>query len=294
MSFSQKVKEELIHHMSSARHCQLAELSAFMHFLGQYGADAEGNMFLGFQTENEALLRKCFTLLKKTFNIENSVVLSAEEAEKISVKFGDLSQPVSSLFLKNTCCQRAFLRGAFLSIGSISDPNKGYHMEFVCDYEALAKQLQQVLEGLEVEAKIIQRKRYHVVYIKDGSAIVEVLALMEAHVALMDFENMRIVKDVRNSVNRRVNCEAANITKTVNAAAKQVEDIVLIQEKLGFGKLSEPLRQMAEVRLENQDASLKELGELLDPPVGKSGVNHRLRKLSEVAERIRNQEEDIL
>lgn len=292
MSFSKKVKEELVRQISSARHCQMAELSALLHFIGQFGEDKEGNLVLGFRTENEFVLRKCFTLLKKTFNIENSVMLSHEESLKIINKFGDFSKPVSSLFIKNTCCQRAFLRGAFLSVGSISDPEKGYHLEFVCDYEKQAEQLQQIMQDFGIEAKIVIRKKYHVVYIKEGSGIVELLALMEAHVALMDFENMRIVKDMRNSINRRVNCEAANITKTVNAASKQVEDILLIQRKIGFGQLADSLREIAELRLDNPDATLKELGELLNPPVGKSGVNHRLRKLSELAETVRNKEED--
>jgi len=294
MSFSKKVKEELARQISSARHCQMAELSALLHFIGQFGEDKDGNFILGFQTENAFVIRKCFTLLKKTFNIENSVTLSHEESIKILSKFGDFSKPVSSLFLKSTCCQRAFLRGAFLSVGSISDPTKGYHLEFVCDYEAQAEQLQQIIVAFGIEAKIVVRKKYHVVYVKEGSGIVELLALMEAHVALMDFENMRIVKDMRNSINRRVNCEAANITKTVNAASKQVEDILLIQRKLGFAQLTDQLREMAEIRLENPDATLKELGELLNPPVGKSGVNHRLRKLGEVADTIRNKEEEIL
>lgn len=122
---------------------------------------------------------------------------------------------------------------------------------------------------------------------KEGKAIVDLLNVMEAHVALMNLENLRILKEVRNSVNRRVNCEAANITKTVNAASRQIEDILLLKERYGLENLPENLREMAEVRLEYPDAPLKELGELLEPPVGKSGVNHRLRKLSEMAEKLR-------
>ncbi len=287
MSFSSEVKEELAKIINPARHCQIAELSAIMSFCGQYGRDGEGNYFLGFQTENEAARRKGFTLLRKTYNIDTDVPISQEQMSIIMQKIGDLNKPVSSLFIKNSCCQRAFLRGAFLSIGSMSDPQKGYHLEFVCSDEEKAKHLQHVIQGFEIEAKIVLRKKYYVVYVKEGSGIVDLLNVCEAHVALMKLENLRILKEMRNSINRRVNCEAANITKTVNAAARQIEDIEYIRDHYGFRNLPENLRQMAEVRLENPDAPLKELGEYLNPPVGKSGVNHRLRKLSELADRIR-------
>ena len=144
-----------------------------------------------------------------------------------------------------------------------------------------------MIQGFDIDAKIVLRKKYYVVYLKEGSGIVDLLNVCEAHVSLMKLENLRILKEMRNSINRRVNCEAANITKTVNAAARQIEDIEYIRDHYGFQNLPDNLRQMAEVRLENPDAPLKELGEYLEPPVGKSGVNHRLRKLSEIAERIR-------
>lgn len=287
MSFSGEVKEELAKHISSARHCQMAELAALLNFCGQYGRDAYGGYTIGFQTENEAVVRKSFTLLQKTFNIDSDATLDEERMQDFYSKFGNLEAPVSQTLIKNFCCQRAFLRGAFLSIGSISDPQKGYHMEFVCTDEAKAGQLQKVIQGFEIDAKIVMRKKYYVVYLKEGAAIVDLLNIMEAHVALMNLENLRILKEMRNSINRRVNCETANISKTVNAAARQIEDIEYLRDHYGFKKLPENLRQMAEVRLEYPDAPLKELGEYLDPPVGKSGVNHRLRKLSEIADRIR-------
>ena len=287
MSFSADVKEELTKHISSARHCQIAELAAMMHFAGQYGQAADGGLIIGFQTENQAVLRKGFTLLKKNYNIETATALYGDGKQEILAKFGDLSEPVNPLLLKSTCCKRAFLRGAYLCIGSMSDPEKSYHLEFVCVRLAQAMQLQEILIDFEIEAKIVRRKKYYVVYIKEGSGIVELLGVMEAHVSLMNLENLRILKEMRNSINRRVNCEAANITKTVNAAAKQVEDIMLIRDTYGLGQLPDNLREMAEARLEYPDATLKELGEYLNPPVGKSGVNHRLRKLSELAEKIR-------
>lgn len=289
MSFSSEVKEELARHISPARHCQIAELAAIMNYCGQYGRDAEGNYTIGFQTENESARRKGFTLLKKTYNIDTDVSINEDQIRGLLQKVGDLHEPVSQLLIKNSCCQRAFLRGAFLSIGSMSDPQKGYHLEFVCVDENKAKQLQSVLLGFDIDAKIVTRKKYYVVYMKDGAGIVDLLNVCEAHIALMKLENLRIVKEMRNSINRRVNCETANISKTVNAATRQIEDILYLKEYYGFVNLPDGLRQMAEVRLENPDVPLKELGEYLDPPVGKSGVNHRLRKLSELAERLRMQ-----
>lgn len=287
MSFSAEVREELAKHISPARHCQIAELSAIMHYVGQYGENKDGALTIGFQTENEAVVRKGFTLLKKTFNIDTDIILTGEIKQKVISKFGDLSAPVDDLLLKNSCCQRAFLRGAFLCCGSISDPKKGYHLEFVCNNMDQAEQLKNVIGSFDIEAKIVLRKKYYVVYIKEGSGIVDLLNVMEAHIALMNLENLRILKEVRNSVNRRVNCEAANINKTVKASTRQVDDILYIKEHYGFTRLPDNLREMAEVRLEYPDAPLKELGEYLNPPVGKSGVNHRLRKLSELADKIR-------
>lgn len=286
-SFSGQVKEELAKRISPARHCQIAELAAIMNFCGQYGRDAAGGYTIGFQTENEAVVRKGFTLLRKTYNIDTDVVLNEEEIQGILQKIGSLNKPVSALLLKNSCCQRAFLRGAFLSIGSMSDPAKSYHLEFDCYDADKAEQLRELMKGFDIESKIILRKKYYVVYLKEGSGIVDLLNVCEAPVSLMDVENLRILKEMRNSVNRRVNCETANIARTVSAAARQLEDIEYLQIHYGFRNLPDNLREMAEIRLENPDMPLKELGECFDPPLGKSGVNHRLRKLSELAKEIK-------
>ncbi len=287
MSFSGEVKEELAKQISPARHCQIAELAAIMNFCGQYGRGADGSYTIGIQTENEVVARKFFTLLQKNYNINTDVALSEKQVRGLLDKIGDLDAPVNPLIIKNACCQRAFLRGAFLCIGSMSDPEKGYHLEFVCTDPGKAQQLQSVIHGFDIDAKIVVRKKYYVVYVKEGSGIVDLLNVCEAHVSLMKFENLRILKEMRNSINRRVNCEAANITKTVNAASRQIEDIEYIRDHYGISKLPKNLQEMAMIRLENPDAPLKDLGEMLTPPVGKSGVNHRLRKLSEFADRLR-------
>ena len=289
MSFSSEVKEELEKVVSSSRHCQLAELAAIIHFGCRIEAEKSETGEITILSENPFASRKYFTLLKKTFIINVNVV-KVLQAVKIMDEEGcihQLSGEVSPLLIKNSCCRRAFLRGTFLCIGSMSDPHKGYHLEFVCENEIHAKQIQQVICSFEIEAKIVRRKKYYVVYIKEGAGIVDLLNVMGAHLSLMQLENLRVEKEVRNSINRQVNCEAANITKTVNAASKQIEDILLLQKSYGLSNLPDNLRQMAEIRLEHPESSLQELGTYLEPPVGKSGVNHRLRKLSELAEKIK-------
>ena len=179
-----------------------------------------------------------------------------------------------------------------MAAGSISDPEKFYHFEIACATEAKAKQIQGLILSMGIEAKIVLRKKYFVVYIKEGNLIVDILNVMEAPVALMELENIRILKEMRGSVNRQVNCETANINKTVSAAVKQMEDIIYIRDTAGFDSLPDNLREIAELRLARPEATLKELGEALDPPVGKSGVNHRLRKLGNMAELLRQERPD--
>ena len=311
VSFSSKVKEELSANIPPARHCQLAELASIISFCGRR---AEDDPCVYLQTENGAVVRKCFTLLKKAYNIclcsETADPVSraegystfhrmfsdAGEEEKVlsNLKMTDdtgsicgLGKPINGLLIKNACCRRAYLRGAFLCIGSISDPAKGYHLEFVCDHAAQAEQVKELIHDFDIDAHIIMRKKYHVVYVKEGEAIVDLLNVMGAYVSLMELENLRIVKDVRNSVNRRVNCETANIGKTVTASSKQIEDIEYIRDHYGIDNLPDNLKEMAQVRILHPDAPLNELGKYLSPPVGKSGVNHRLRRLSEIADSIR-------
>ncbi len=293
MSFSSDVKEEMSRIIPSARHCQLAEIAAMVEFCGNIGRDASGRTIMGLNTDNEAVCRKFFGLLKKAFGIGTDDEASDEayhtmlQALKIIDTTGvmhGLNDPVSPMLLKQSCCKRAYVRGAYLSVGSMSDPKRSYHLEFVCDTQEQADQLKDQLKDLELDARITERKKRYVVYMKEGSSIVELLGLCEAHVALMQMENDRIVREVRGDVNRRVNCEAANITKTVNAAARQIEDIEYLRDTGILESLPHNLKEMALIRLENPDATLPELGKIFDPPLGKSGVNHRLRKLSEMAD----------
>ena len=317
MSVSSEVKEELSLQLSSARHCRLAELSAICSYECHLIRSGE-RLYLRLQTENLVVARKYFTLIRKTFNISSEISvkinsrqnksnitliirntkdvirimqackLSLENVPEGSSRIGAASQLVT----QNACCKRAFIRGAFLSSGSMSDPKKAYHLEVVTASPGKAEQLRDIIQAFSIDAKIVMRKKNYVVYIKEGSQIVDLLNVMEAHVALMDLENVRILKEMRNSINRQVNCEAANITKTVNAASKQKEDILYIRDTVGFGDLAEGLEDIAQLRIDYPEASLKELGAMLQPAIGKSGVNHRLRKLSMIADQLREHKEE--
>ena len=312
MSFSGNIKEEISRQLSPARHCQIAELAAIISMCGAVMIDSRGHAALKIHTENLAVARKSFTLLRRTFNIVVDIAIRVNrekgssyyyivvkkhedairvlQAAKLLNPYGDVEEELSvvkNVVIQETCCKRAFLRGVFLASGSMSDPEKSYHFEIVCNDENQAEHLKEMMNSFGVDAKIVQRKRTYVVYLKEGSQIVDMLNVMEAHVALMELENVRIVKEMRNSVNRKVNCETANINKTVSAAVRQMEDITYIRDQIGFDKLPEGLRDVALTRLENPDATLKELGSLMADPVGKSGVNHRLRKISEIADKLR-------
>ena len=320
MSFSSRVKDELSRQVSAARHCRIAEMSAVLSLCGRVKISASDHFSIEMHTENVAVARKYFTLLKKTFNISTDVsirrggnlsrnrtyivavrehddALKVLQAAKLIDDQGEIRENLSlvrNVVVQNACCRRAFIRGAFLAAGSISDPEKFYHFEIVCPSMAKAEQLKGIIAAFDMEPKIVLRKKYYVVYIKEGNQIVDILNVMEAPVSLMEFENIRILREMRGNVNRQVNCETANINKTVSAAVKQVEDITYLRDTIGFEKLSEGLEEIALARLSHPEASLKELGELLSPPVGKSGVNHRLRKLSELAEKVRQEQGGLL
>lgn len=312
MSFSQEVKDELEKQIGQARHCRIAEIAVMLLSYGKISTTKIGKKRLILSTEHETIVRKYFTLLKKTFNIENGVLKTAFSTECAGRMFEGILEDeeltetvlkavkmwdeehqtmqkqtdISDVLLKSACCKRAYLRGCFLCAGSMSDPQKGYHLEYLCSNEDMANQLLNVIADFDVEAKMVRRKKYYVVYVKEGAAIVELLNVMEAHISLMNLENTRILKEIGNHTNRKVNCETANLIKAVNAANKQIEEIQRIKDIKGLESLPLPLREIAEVRLAYPDATLGELGKYLNPPIGKSGVNHRLRKLGEIAEKL--------
>jgi len=327
MSFSREVKEELSRLMPQARHCQIAETAALISMCGQISifetaggtaADSSGHpgaarrYFLRIQTENLTVARKYYMLLRKTFHVtaetavrkkqttgtrsylvlvrSQAAVKSVLQTTRLLSADGEIRENLSAagnLIIQNSCCKRAFIRGAFLAAGSVSDPEKSYHFEIAAASLPKAEQIRKLLQSFMIDAKIIRRKKYQVVYVKEGDQIVDALNVMGAHAALLAMENERVVKEVRNTINRQVNCEAANIGKTVQAAERQCEDIRLIRDQAGFASLPPKLEETARLRLAYPDISLKELGEMLDPPIGKSGVNHRLEKLMIIAGKLR-------
>ena len=299
VSFSGSAKAEICRSLPQKRCCALAQCFGVLLFCNSFTSTS-----VRIITECHEFSASLPMLFKKAFGITFDVMPEKDAIGKLAFQIHNpdkiatimhscgfdpadtLSLHLNLAVLEDDCCKAAFLKGAFLAGGSVTDPEKGYHLELVTGNERKAFQIQTMIREFELDAKIIRLKKYFVVYLKEGSNIVDFLNICEAHVSLMQFENERIVKEMRNSINRRVNCETANISKTVNAATKQIADIEKIRDRYGFANLPENLKEMAEVRMEHPDTSLKELGQYLNPPVGKSGVNHRLRKLSEIAEQI--------
>ncbi len=300
MSFSGKVKEELAGQISKARHCQIAEVTALFACCGQVVRGKNGKFSAKFVTENLTVAKKYSILVSKAFHFQlelslrgHQYVIYMLEPEQVmtffkAMKLLEGKVLVHERIVQRSCCKRAFIRGLFLTCGSVTDPDRGYHLEMTLGTKAKAQEVIRILGAFDIEAKCVERKKNYIVYVKEGTRIVDLLNVMGAHVALMDFENVRILKEMRNSINRQVNCETANIKKTVSAAARQIEDIQYIQSTSGFGILPKGLADIARLRLEYAEIPLKELGQMLDPPIGKSGVNHRLRKLSGIAEEMRN------
>lgn len=319
MSFSMKTKNELARVIPEESCCQLAELSALIRMSGTIQLAGFQKVNIKIATENAAIARKIFTLLKKCFGIHTELMVKKSKLLKKNnhyvmtinsyagandiletVQILEINQGQSTIkhgipwtLVDSRCCKRAYLRGAFLGAGSVSDPEKTYHLEYVTANEDHSEDIKNLINEFELGAKIVQRKQSYVIYLKEGDQIVDLLNIMGAYNALLNFENVRIFKQVRNNVNRIVNCETANLSKIVNASVRQIENIEYIQKTEGFRILPDSLREIAELRLQYKDASLKELGNMLNPPVGKSGVNHRLRKIEGIAEKIKLKKGDM-
>ena len=312
MSFSSDLRAELARISSPGRQAGETELAVLLRNLCRISAAPEGGTTLTFHGGNESALKKCFTLILKNVNISSDFCCptgtGAEEErgdppvlvlparftallQKLQLAGEDGTAPENDGTVPSVLTEgkrsRAYLRGMFLCTGFMSDPSQSYQLEFRCISEPQAEQVRSVLAEASIRSGLTRRKRYHVVYVKDSGDIVTLLQLMGASVSLMATENARILKEVRNNVNRRVNCETANIGKTVESAVRQRGDIKLLRESGILESLPAPLREAARLREEHPGASLSELGKLTDPPVGRSGMNHRMRKLSSLAEKVR-------
>ena len=285
---------------------------------GYIQISGNNKVHLKFTTENAAIARRTFSLLKKLYETDIDVMVrknkqlkknnnyliavsSTKDTKKILTDVGLIIGDNSDFFkinykippsiIKKRCCKRAYIRGAFLGGGSISNPEKTYHVEFVTNSEQHSEDLSKLINSFGLNSKIVLRKDSYVIYLKEGEQIVDLLNIMGAHLALLKLEDIRVLKDMRNNINRIVNCETANLEKTINASLRQIENIEYIEETIGLKKLPVNLQEVAELRLEHKDASLKELGNMLNPPVGKSGINHRFRRIEEMAEKLKKGEQ---
>jgi DNA-binding protein WhiA len=304
-SYSSEVKNELARVIERQNCCHIAELASLMRMGGTMLIGGNSNLGVNFTTENAAVARKALTLIKRGFNLKTEVVVTrgrrlkknnsylikvlpspvvTELLTTLGIMRGDIINAGRDIgILRKACCRRAYLRGAFLGGGSVNKPEGDYHLEMVTGNLDFGKTLVKVMKYFHLPVRLTERKNGYIVYLKDGDAITSLLRLIGAHNALLSFENVRVVKDMRNQVNRLVNCETANLQKTVNAAVRQGECIHFISRTIGLDKLSAPLREAAEIRLAYPEATLSELVDALDGRVGKSGMNHRMRKLEQIA-----------
>lgn len=310
MSFSNDVKHELSYSAEKIpRHCCLAEILGFVsskaHILKKYK-----RVFLFFETDNLNSAKRIFDLICDTFQIRCHISIKSNtkmnrksyclflSSQKDVIKLlkavllynenGEIDKNnINPLMLKDACCKRAFIRGIFFTCGGLSDPEKNYHLEFIFLEREKAEFLCKVMNNFSLAPKIIKRKNYFVLYLKEAENIVDMLNIIGAHGSLLEFENIRVLKDVSNNINRAVNCETANLSKTISASVSQIEDINFILEKEGMSYLPEQLQEIAALRLTYPNASFKEIGEKLTPKISKSGVNHRLKRISKIAEKLR-------
>jgi len=306
LTFSVRTKEELAR-IEGRLCCQKAELAALVCFCGSLYVQGARPEILTIGTENAGAARKTYKLLKHVFDLEAAIEVRRRQRLRKNNHYEIIvkSQPrfneackvlglkagrIKKSLIGRDCCRRAYLRGAFLGRGSVSSPKGEYHLEIMAGSEPVAQDLAALMARLGLDARVVSRRRGWAVYIKEGTQIVDCLNLMGAHNALLAFENARVYKEMRNRVNRLVNCDTANLSKAADASVRHQEIIRRIDESLGLNKLPEPLRQFAELRLRYPDASLRELGELASPPLSKSRAGYRMRRLEAIAEKLTGKE----
>ncbi|MCM3739181.1 DNA-binding protein WhiA [Oceanobacillus luteolus] len=311
MSFAAQIKKELTT-IETDEPIQKAELAALIRMNGVISISRQ-RYSLDVQTENAAIARRIYTLVKNNYQVpievlvrkkmklkkNNIYIVRLKEQVRNTLKdLGimkehlEINRTISPAIFEDEQLKRAYLRGAFLAGGSVNNPEtSSYHLEIYNFHEEHNTSLCELLNTFGLKSKTLERKHGHIVYIKEAEKITEFLGVIGAHNALFKFEDVRIVRDMRNSVNRLVNCETANLNKTIGAAFRQIENIKLIERTVGLDQLPEKLQEIAVLRLENEDVSLKELGELVKSgKISKSGVNHRLKKIDEFADKIRQGE----
>ncbi|MDD2585934.1 MAG: DNA-binding protein WhiA [Syntrophomonadaceae bacterium] len=311
MSFSNDVRNELARVMPEKECCAKAELSALLAVSGIFLHKGSRESIFTTTIENAATARKIFKLIKQTYHLQSSVRMGTRrrfqksrvyEVNTFLEQAGlqalqELNIIDSNLKIKHeiprsltskTCCKRAYIRGIFLNRGFVNRPEGTYHLEIIFNQGKLAGEVQKMLETFNLQARIIERKNNLVLYLKESEQIVDFLRVVGANNALLDFENVRILKSMRNHVNRQVNCETANLSKTIDASIRQIELIKNLIKDNGWDNLSPELKELATLRINYPDSTLKELGTMLNPPLSKSGVAYRMRKLEKMAEELGN------
>lgn len=307
MSFAAQTKKELTM-IEAGSCCDKAELGALIRMNGTVQLSGQ-RVYLDISTENAAIARRIYTLIKQQFQLHIELLVRKKmQLKKNNVYIVRVPNQVQEMLaslkivkngfhfiagidrdvVRKKCCRRAYLRGAFLAAGSVNNPEgSSYHMEIASMYEDHCHALCELANEYNLNARCIERKKGFIFYLKESEKIIEFLNVIGAHQALLKFEDVRIMRDMRNSVNRIVNCETANLNKTIGASMRQIDNIRLLEKEIGLENLPDKLREVAEARLAHPDVNLKELGEMLDTKVSKSGVNHRLRKIDQMAEQIR-------
>ncbi len=311
MSFASETKKELTN-IEVKNCCSKTELSALIRMNGSLSF-SNRKLIVDIQTENAAIARRIYTLIKRNYQVQvellvrkkmrlkkNNVYIvrltdqakSILEDLRILAEGFNIVHDISQDLIKKKCCKRSYLRGAFLAGGSVNNPEtSSYHLEIASMYQEHNEALCELMNTFGLNSKTLERKKGFITYLKEAEKITEVLNIIGAHNALLRFEDIRIVRDMRNSVNRLVNCETANLNKTIGAAIRQVENIRYIDRTVGLQILPGKLREIAELRVAYQDVTLKELGEMVSGgAISKSGINHRLRKIDEIAEKLRTGE----
>lgn len=313
MSFSMDTKNELAHIVPEKKCCMLAEIAGFIRMCGSIRLAGGGKFRIITMTENPAVARHYKKMIKAYFGVDTELEVGAgntltkgrayfltigpqELSEQILRETGILmvkegmnyiSDGIYDGLIRTKCCRKAYLRGLFLAGGTITDPEKAYHIEFSCASQNLAADVRKLINSfVDLHAKISPRKKNYAVYVKEAEQIIDILAIMGAHSQIFSFEDVRITKEIRNKANRINNCDNANIDKTLQAAEKQLAWIRKIQEKKGLRFLPDKLYDAAVLRLDNPEATLQELADMMDPPMKKSGINNRFRKIEEIASKL--------
>jgi len=298
MSFTIDVKNELCNEFPTSRCCIRAHLAGIALFCGASVFESGKNLFR-MRTESKIVAERIVALCAELLDTEPEIVKTGkiytidikENLEKFLTELGIMQNGVTRFLVNpfivhDECCKASFVSGAFLGGGYVKTPKNGYHFEIKTHYRDLSRDLTEIMTDMGFEPKTVTRKSEFVSYIKQSDVICDILGLFGATEAMFELCNVKIFNDMKNKVTRRANCDIANINKSVAAATEQIAAINKIKEKRGLSSLPDVLEEIAKLRLENPDANLKELGELVSPPISKSGVNHRLKKIIKIAEEI--------